>query len=71
MSPNSDANLARSRFTIYESDHPLGPPHSNHVDIAAVGHGRFSHWEGVIVFSSSDNTNPNSNGRTYWAVLAH
>src|SRR5579872_6581963 len=66
---DSDSNLVRSHFTIYENDRPLGPPHSNHADIATQGHGRFSHWGDKIAFSTSDNTNPNSNGRTYWAVL--
>ncbi|QPF83917.1 hypothetical protein IC762_30355 [Bradyrhizobium genosp. L] len=58
---------------IYEDGKPLGPAHSTpHDTIATLGHGRFSHWMGnypVFVFSSSDNTNPETNGRDYWAVL--
>ncbi|WP_426441946.1 hypothetical protein [Bradyrhizobium genosp. P] len=65
-------NESRSPIVIYKDDKPLGPAHSTpHTDIAALGHGRFSHWKGnysVFVFSSSDNTDPRTNGRTYWAV---
>lgn len=68
-SADSDANLSRSRYVVYENDRALGPPHSPHAEIAALGGGRFSHREGAIAFSSSDNTDPNSNGRGYWAVL--
>ncbi|QPF81994.1 hypothetical protein IC762_19565 [Bradyrhizobium genosp. L] len=61
-----------SPIVIYEDDKPLGPAHSTpHAEISTLGHGRFSHWKGsfsVFVFSSSDNTDPRTNGRTYWAV---
>jgi hypothetical protein len=61
---------ARSPVTIYENGRPLGPGHSNFSDIARLGGGRFAHWRGKgIVFSSSDNSDPNDNGRSYWAVL--
>jgi hypothetical protein len=68
-SADSDTNWFRSRYVVYENDHPLGPPHTLHTEIAALGGGRFSHREDVIAFSTSDNTDPNSNGRGYWAVL--
>ena len=59
----------RSPFWLYEDGRPLGPAHSIHADIAKLGGGRFSHWkvEGFI-FSTHDNTNPDSTGRTYWVV---
>jgi hypothetical protein len=61
---------ARSPFALYENTAPLGPAHSEHVDILKYGHGRFSHWNDAgFIFSSSDGTNPKSNGRTYWAVI--
>ena len=69
-SSNSVDHLTKSRVIVYENDRPLGPPHSMHGDIAALGLGRFSHWGDVIAFSTSDNTDPNSNGRKYWAVDA-
>ncbi|MBR0798139.1 hypothetical protein JQ615_22365 [Bradyrhizobium jicamae] len=63
---------ASSPIILYEDDRPLGPAHSTpHSDISTLGHGRFSHWKGnfsTFVFSSSDNTDPRTNGRTYWAV---
>lgn len=67
---DSDDNIKRSPFVIYENDRPLGPAHSRHPDIAELGHGRFSHWTQVgFVFSSSDGTSPASNGRRYRVVL--
>jgi hypothetical protein len=61
-----------SPIMLYEDDKPLGPAHATpHSEIGTLGHGRFSHWKGnfsVFVFSSSDNTDPRTNGRTYWAV---
>jgi hypothetical protein len=67
----SDSETApmHSPFLLFEDDRPLGPAHSVHVDIATLGHGRFSHWTGTgFIFSSSDGTSPQSNGRTYLAV---
>jgi hypothetical protein len=56
----------RSPFILYENERPLGPAHAMHADIAKLGHGRFSHWKGVgFIMSSSDGTNPTSNGRRY------
>jgi len=61
--------LARSTYTVCENNNALWPPHSVHMDIARLGHGRYSHWAGIgFIFSSSDNTNPNTNGRRYFAV---
>jgi len=63
-------NYYGSPVQLYEDDRPLGPPHSPHTDIIALGRGRYSHWKPQgMVFSSSDNSNPNTNGRQYWAVL--
>jgi len=59
----------RSRLWLLEDGRPLGPAHVNHQDIADLGAGRFSHWEDVLYFSASDNTDPNSNGRIYEVTL--
>jgi hypothetical protein len=60
----------RSPIVLYEDDRALGPAHSTHTDIAALGEGRYSHWKTQgMVFSTSDNSDPNTNGRRYWAVL--
>jgi hypothetical protein len=55
-----------STYLICENRTPLGPAHSLHADIDSKGRGRFSHWAlSGFVFSASDNSDPNSNGRTY------
>lgn len=60
---------ARSPILIYENNKLLGPAHSSHGDINQIGRGRFSHWRGLgIVFSPSDSTDPNTNGRRYFIV---
>lgn len=66
------ADIEHSPIVIYEGDTPLGPGHSVHRDIGKIGLGRFSHWRykySVFLFSSSDNTDPRTNGRSYWAVI--
>ncbi|MCK1575915.1 hypothetical protein [Bradyrhizobium sp. 174] len=60
----------RSPIVVYENRNPLGPAHSTFADIKHFGGGRFCHWNNnLIVFSASDNTDPNENGRYYWAVV--
>jgi hypothetical protein len=61
---------ASSPIQIYEDQTPLGPGHSTFHAISEAGRGHFAHWsEFKIFFSTSDNTNPNENGRRYWAVV--
>jgi len=68
LADSSDAPM-RSRIAVCEGDYLLRPPHSIHVEIGTAGLGRFSHWKGIgIIFSTSDNSDPNVNGRTYRAV---
>jgi hypothetical protein len=66
----SDSNDAqnRSRLELTEDHHPLGPAHSAHVDIVEKGNGRYSHWLSSLNVSTSDNSNPNTNGRIYRVV---
>lgn len=56
---------AASKLRFFENGKELGPAHSAHADIRTLGKGRFSHWSGHLYFSSSDNTDPRANGRTY------
>jgi hypothetical protein len=63
------AKLQHSPIVIYEDTVPLGPGHNTFDAISKQGAGRYSHWRGGVVFSASDNSDPNSNNRTYWAVL--
>lgn len=56
----------RSPLQLFEDGKPLGPAHSVHASIAGDGAGRYSHWAGnVLMFSASDNSDPNTNGRAY------
>jgi hypothetical protein len=59
------------KLRVFEDGKELGPGESKHVDIREKGLGAYSHWKGtgnyVIYFSTSDNSDPNTNGRTYEA----
>lgn len=59
---------AQSELVLCEDRHPLGPAHAAHQEIRDLGRGRFSHWEGFLYFSTSDNSDPNENRRTYEVV---
>ena len=68
---DSDDNNHRSTVELYENGKLMGPAHSKHEDIATLGQGRFSHWRKngtTFYWSSSDNSDPNTNGRAYWVV---
>ena len=54
-----------SSLVLFEDGEPLGPPHSAHADIRLLGGGRFSHWGAQVYFSTSDGSDPRSNGRSY------
>jgi catechol 2,3-dioxygenase-like lactoylglutathione lyase family enzyme len=58
-----------SQLRLYEDGVLLGSPHTAHATIRSVGQGAYSHWGDSIYFSSSDNTDPRTNGRSYtWAI---
>jgi predicted O-methyltransferase YrrM len=75
--PDDLYHLDRSRIRVFERGVPLGPAHSLHKAIRRFGHGRYSHWSAsadaerdglfptCLYFSTSDNSNPNTNGRRY------
>ena len=54
-----------SSLRVFEDGGELGPPHSLHKDISLEGGGRFSHWGRELMFSSSDGSDPRTNGRSY------
>ena len=54
-----------SRLHLWEGERELGPPHSQHEDIIALGHGRFSHWRQSLIFSSLDGSDPRDNDKVY------
>ena len=55
----------RSMVRLLENGMPLRMPHASHDEVRNLGGGRFSHWNDAILFSSSDNTDPNESGRRY------
>lgn len=60
---------AHWRVELFEDGKPLGPVEALHEDIRHTGKGAWSHWNfgGVsrVLFSTSDNSDPNENGRKY------
>ena len=65
----SDKGGGRSQLVLLEDDHVLKPRQA-HVKIMHEGKGLFSHWGARrIIFSSSDNSDPRTNGREYKAVF--
>jgi hypothetical protein len=63
----------RSALRLLEDGKPLGPAHALHRTIIDDGGGRYSHWcDNALWFSTSDNSDPNTNGRVYsveWTFL--
>jgi hypothetical protein len=59
----------RSSVIVCENNDLLGPMHAPHSDIAKEGRGRYSHWGNSLLFSTSDNSDPNTNGRSYSLVV--
>jgi SAM-dependent methyltransferase len=58
-----------SPLTLFEDEKELGPGHALHDDIRNRGGGLYSHWLENIYFSTSDNTDPNENGRVYSVLV--
>lgn len=57
-----EAQPFRSTLVLFENGQPMGPPHSH----GRAVNGQYLHWRNMgIIFSASDNSDPNSNGRTY------
>jgi hypothetical protein len=57
---------SRSGITVWENGVQLGPGHQRHELIRSTGGGSFSYWvQGTLYFSTSDNTDPRTNGRKY------
>ena len=63
--------IRMSEARLYENEKPLGPSNSDLSDVVAKGKGLYKIYrnEGgtipLLMFSSSDNTDPNTNGRKY------
>ena len=63
----------QSSLRLFEDDVAIGAAHSVHQDIHQHGRGRFSHWQtatdarsrDALIFSTSDDSDPRNNGRSY------
>ncbi len=68
---DSSAFPTRSSLRVFESDTALPLPHALHSSIRNQGQGRYSHFVNAdgtyetLRFSTTDNTDPRTNGRTY------
>jgi hypothetical protein len=66
----ADTHLIQaSPLIVFEDSNALGPPHALHKEIEDKGRGLYSHWGENLYFSTSDNTDPNLNGRNYWVLV--
>ncbi|MDO3644414.1 MAG: hypothetical protein ACTHMI_19935 [Mucilaginibacter sp.] len=65
QSGDTEQNPNISKLHLFENGVELGPAHSAHIDIRKYGLGQYSHWGTVLYFSTSDNSNPLTNGRKY------
>jgi hypothetical protein len=61
LSSHQETSPAR----LLENGVLLGPANSLHADIRMLGQGRFSFWYDYVYFSTSDNSDPRTNGRRY------
>ncbi len=66
---DSNEEPHRSRLRLFENGRELGPAHAVHDTIRRRGGGSYSFWVDILYFSTSDNTDPNTNGRSYSAAL--
>lgn len=62
---NSREDSLRSKLRVFENGNPLFMAHQSIQLICDLGGGRYSHWKDKLFFSTTDNTDPNVNGRTY------
>jgi SAM-dependent methyltransferase len=66
---DDESNPRRSAAVLFEGERSIGVAHRVHSEIREFGRGRYSHWKDGLFFSTSDNSDPNSNGRHYALLL--
>jgi hypothetical protein len=64
-------DLGFSPVVVYENGIPLSSPNALHQTIKDEGNGGYSVWNGNLFFSSSDNSDPRTNGRKYELEWPH
>lgn len=63
---NEGSAKSRLAFRLFEDGAPAtAGSNANHDEIARLGGGRHAFWRDVFCFSPTDNSDPNSNGRSY------
>jgi lipid A ethanolaminephosphotransferase len=71
---DSNDHPAQSTLVLLQDEAPIGRPHSVHDQIRTEGNGGYSHWGGVLYFSTPGNTDPRNDAHRYrvraQAVLA-
>jgi glycosyltransferase involved in cell wall biosynthesis/2-polyprenyl-3-methyl-5-hydroxy-6-metoxy-1,4-benzoquinol methylase len=60
----------KSRLLLLEDGVILGPAHTQHEVIREQGGGAYSHWGEGLLFSTSDGSDPRTNGRAYAVAVA-
>ena len=60
----------RSQFVLCENGVKLGASNALHANIRDIGKGDYSHWDDYLIFSTSDNSNPNKNNKQYEFVIS-
>src|SRR5688572_27914051 len=64
--PRLSSHERPSMALVLEDGRPLpGPANALHDDIRQLGDGRFCFWHDYVYFSSSDDSDPRTNGRRY------
>jgi MoaA/NifB/PqqE/SkfB family radical SAM enzyme len=63
--PDSPQCPYGSRALLREDGVPLYGAHAAHYQVRGLGRGLYSHWQGELLFSTTDNSDPNRNGRRY------
>jgi len=66
---DTEEHRTASGILLLEDGRPIGPAHCLHASIREYGSGRFSHWQRALYFSTSDDSDPNFNGRRYTVGL--
>jgi len=62
---SDDVDWQQSPISLYEDGVKMASPHAQHEEIKGIGKGRYSCWGNVVLFSTTDNSDPNTNGRHY------
>lgn len=62
---DTPSDPAHSPLRLFEDGRELGPAHSTIADVRAAGAGKFLHAGNALYFSSSDGSDPRTNGRIY------